>query len=322
MSKKLTTKEFIEKAISVHDKKYDYSRVNYINNHTKVLIKCNRCGNEFEVTPNNHLSQKHGCPLCNHRSYSYTNDEFIKKAVILNGDTFDYSKVDYKNNRTKIIIKHNNCGKWFWQTPSKHLSGQGCPYCAKNKKLTTDEFAKKAAIRHNNKYDYSKVEYKCTDKKVCIICPEHGEFWQTPHSHLKGCGCPKCDEEINVSETKLYNFLKSNLDSTILREYKPLWLNGKSLDIFIPEKMIGIEYQGIQHFEPVKYFGGIKRFSKNVNNDKMKFKECKENGVKLFYFSYEKRTPKQYIDNVYTKENNLLNEIKNYDNNRKGERLI
>ena len=59
-------------------------------------------------------------------------------------------------------------------------------------KKTLDEVIKLFIKRHNNKYDYSKVEYVNSSTKVCIICPEHGEFWQTPHKHLSGQGCPKC----------------------------------------------------------------------------------------------------------------------------------
>lgn len=57
---------------------------------------------------------------------------------------------------------------------------------------TTEEFINGANEIHNGKYDYSKVEYIRAHSKVCIICPEHGEFWQEPNQHLKGCGCPKC----------------------------------------------------------------------------------------------------------------------------------
>ena len=72
------------------------------------------------------------------------------------------------------------------------ISGCGCPECSKNKKLTTEEFIKRAREVHGDKYDYSKVEYINSNTKVCIICPEHGEFWQTPGSHLSGKGCEKC----------------------------------------------------------------------------------------------------------------------------------
>lgn len=60
------------------------------------------------------------------------------------------------------------------------------------KKLTTEEFIKRARAIHGDKYDYSKVEYINIKTKVCIICPEHGEFWQVPAEHLRGRGCKDC----------------------------------------------------------------------------------------------------------------------------------
>ena len=60
------------------------------------------------------------------------------------------------------------------------------------KKLTREEFIKKAKEIHGNKYDYSKAEYVDTHTKVSIICPIHGEFLQSPHENYKGNGCKKC----------------------------------------------------------------------------------------------------------------------------------
>ena len=70
------------------------------------------------------------------------------------------------------------------------------------KKLTTEEFISKAKEVHGNKYDYSKVEYVNNHTKVCIICPKHGEFWQTPNHHLLGHGCSKCKNEATSLRTK------------------------------------------------------------------------------------------------------------------------
>lgn len=122
-----------------------------------------------------------------------TREEFICKARESHGDKYDYSKSEYVNARTKVCIICKEHGE-FWQTPDNHLRGQGCPRC-KARTLSSDKetFVEKAKKIHGeNKYDYSKVEYKTSINKVCIICPQHGEFWQTPHSHLNGSGCPKC----------------------------------------------------------------------------------------------------------------------------------
>jgi hypothetical protein len=61
------------------------------------------------------------------------------------------------------------------------------------RKKTLLEFIKEANKVHNSKYDYSKVDYINNKKEVCIICPIHGEFYQSPISHLKGNGCQKCN---------------------------------------------------------------------------------------------------------------------------------
>lgn len=64
-----------------------------------------------------------------------------------------------------------------------------------SKRLSIAEFIQRANIKHSNKYDYSKTDYKNTKDKICIICPKHGEFWQNAYSHLRGCGCSKCFKE-------------------------------------------------------------------------------------------------------------------------------
>ena len=118
--------------------------------------------------------------------------EFIEKAKIVHGDRYDYSKVEYVNNRTKVCIICHIHGE-FWQTPDKHINRkQGCPHCSGNAKKTTEKFIEEAKGVHGDRYDYSKVEYNGIYVKVCIICKEHGEFWQTPKEHLRGQGCPEC----------------------------------------------------------------------------------------------------------------------------------
>ena len=216
----LTTEQFIERARKAHGNKYDYSKVEYKNYGTKVCIICSEHG-EFWQTPNGHLNGS-GCPKCGNneisKKQSLTNEEFILKARQIHGWKYDYSKVRYINNSTKICIICPQHGE-FWQTPGSHLSGCGCPKCANNKKSVsqksnTEQFIEKAKKVHGDKYDYSKVEYSKSSVKVCIICPEHGEFWQTPNNHLKGGGCQKCyDKRRGVSQ-------KSNTEEFIEKARK------------------------------------------------------------------------------------------------------
>ena len=212
---KLTTEKFVKKAKEIHGDKYDYSKVEYKNNSTKVCIICPNHG-EFYQWPYNHL-QGSGCSECSIANKSNklrsTTSKFIEKAGKIHGDKYDYSKVDYKNNSTKVCIICPNHGE-FYQTPKDHLEGRGCPRCSGVLKLTTEEFIKRAKERHGDKYDYSKVVYKNKSTKVCIICADHGEFYQIPSDHLRGCGCHMCSGKAKLTTqgfTKRASELHNNL---------------------------------------------------------------------------------------------------------------
>lgn len=188
----MLTEIFINKAKSIHGNKYDYSLVNYINNRTKVKIVCESHG-KFEQRPDSHLSGS-GCLKCFHSYITKNNMYFIDKAKKIHGDKYDYSLLDYKNCRTKIKIICPIHGE-FEQTPSNHLSGDGCYDCYKDNRIKTSEkFVKDAILVHNDKYDYSLVDYQKSIEKVKIICKKHGVFEQRPSNHLSGQNCPKCSK--------------------------------------------------------------------------------------------------------------------------------
>ena len=302
-----TNDEFIERARKTHGDKYDYSKVEYKNGRKKVCIICPVHG-EFWQLPNDHIRGS-GCPKCQ-KSYKLNTETFIQRAKDVHGDKYDYSKVEYKNNSTKVCIICPVHGE-FWQNPNNHLSKNGCPTCHRDKERQMNEFIERSKKIHCNKYDYSKVEYVNSTTKVCIICPEHGEFWQMPASHLRGYGCHECSELRNISETRLYDNLKENTSFEIERQKKFEWLKSKSLDIFIKDLNVAIEYQGKQHFKPIEYFGGGIKFKSQKQRDIDKYNACKEHGIKLLYFSYDKNVPSDYIDKVYTDENELLEIINN-----------
>ena len=207
MSKRKTTEQFIKESEKVHNGKYNYSKVEYIDSKTKVCIICPEHG-EFWQTPDNHLRGK-GCPKC-HPCYEKTTEWFIEKARQINGDKYDYSKVEYKGYRNKVCIICPEHGE-FWQNAANHLKGYKCPKCAGNYSLTTQEFINKCKKIHGDKYDYSKVEYKGVHEKVCIICPEHGEFWQEAGHHLRGANCPECSKKLSTikKSTTQEDFLKT-----------------------------------------------------------------------------------------------------------------
>ena len=295
LKQKTLVDDFIDKACKIHGNKYDYSKVEYINNKTKVCIICPEHG-EFWQRPDCHLHGQ-GCNKCanekNGKKCSLTLEQFIKRAKQIHEDKYDYSKVDYKNIDTKVCIICSEHGK-FWQTPYAHLSGQGCPICGsinrinhmkKTKGCDKNSFVEKAVKIHGEKYDYSKVEYVNSQTKVCIICPEHGEFWQTPISHLSGRGCKKCIESSLEMVVRLE--LEKNKIEYIQgcgKEYLP-WIKRQHLDFYLPNYNIAIECQGEQHFKPVVFFGGEKKYKIRERCDKNKIKLCEQYNVNLLYYS-------------------------------------
>ena len=124
-----------------------------------------------------------------------------------------------------------------------------------------------------------------------------------------GEGCVVCGLKKNISENKLKQLL-SNIYSNIEYQKRFDWLGKQSLDFYLPEYNIAIEYQGKQHFESIEMFGGDEEFKKTIERDKRKIKLCEENGIKLYHFSFlNKNFFKNVTYHVFNNINNLIKEI-------------
>lgn len=319
---KLNTADFIQKARAVHGDKYDYSKVEYVNNHTQVCIICPEHG-EFWQTPNSHLRGR-GCKKCGIKQRSanqkQSRENFIHNARKVHGDKYDYSKVEYVNNKTKVCIICPEHGE-FWMKPNSHLNGQRCPKCGRNiatikVRSNTEDFIIKARKLHGNKYDYSKVEYVNAYTKVCIICPEHGEFWQTPNIHLNGCGCSICKSS-KLERELIMAFIKCNIKFIYQANKKEfIWLNNQSLDFYLPDYNIAIECQGCQHFNKGNFGSVNYNFEKQYFADVRKNTLCNKNGVKLLYYINKSDFKKYSIyntNNTFFAITTLINEIMKSD---------
>ena len=212
----MMTTKFIEKAKEIHGDKYDYTIVQYINAKTKVNILCKIHG-KFELTPNKHLSRKDGCRECGRAKSAdkqrMTTTEFIEKAKLKHKDDmghplYDYSHTIYgKNGKDDVIIicrKHDK----FKQSPSCHLSGNGCVDCrnansGNSQRLTTQEFIIKSNEVHGNTFGYTKVVYTNSHTDVIITCAKHGDFNQRPNNHLNGAICLDCSNEASSERQKM-----------------------------------------------------------------------------------------------------------------------
>ncbi len=336
--------KFIENSRNKFGDRFDYSEVEYVDSQTPVTLTCKEHGIRFSTRPNVHLTSRFGgCKECYSRYMEslkvsrelkriksakprLTEEEkkerrknhFIKKGENKFGDRFDYSKVEYVDQYTPvIIIDKESDNEIFYIKPCNFLSSvHGRPDTIDTRKK---RFIEKARKLHGDKYDYSKVEYKGDKENVCIICPIHGEFWQLPHNHLNidrnGCGCPKCSNTVSKLEGDVIDRLtEENIE--FKKEYKDKDIFGNMRgDFFIRSYNTMIECQGIQHFQENntlhRSYGGS--LSKQIERDFNFSKCCKGANIKLFYYFNEDSTKgidylnDKKFNGIYTEENTFTN---------------
>lgn len=128
------------------------------------------------------------------RATKITQEQFITRSSLLHNNIYTYGNVVYVNAKTKVSITCRKHGS-FMQTPSSHVSGHGCLQCYQERAAL--KFLDRAAEIHGDRYDYSRVEYIGCFDKICIVCTQHGDFWQQPNAHIgkQQQGCPHCHRE-------------------------------------------------------------------------------------------------------------------------------
>lgn len=307
---KLSREDFIRDAIKVHGYRYDYSKVVYVNNSTHVIITCPEHG-DFLQLPAVHLSGS-GCSKCgielSREKRRLTTEMFIERSNKIHGSKYDYSKTNYVDINTSVIITCPIHGD-FIQIPAYHLQGNGCSKCRdesirNGKRMSQEEFVERSKKIHNGKYNYDKANYINSLSPVQIICPKHGVFCQTPARHLSGQGCPICNES-HLEKDCRNGFTLNNIKFESQKKFD--WLKNVrnlKLDFYLPDYNVGIECQGEQHI--IKFSDrrmDEKKFDYIVLRDVKKNKLCFEYGIKLLYLFSE-----QFKNNVET--GNIMEEVK------------
>lgn len=292
--KKLTRDEIINRFRTVHGDKYDYSLVDYINSHTKVKIICHE-HDIYEQTPYNHIGLKQGCPNC-YGNKKLTKDEFIRKSKNIHGDKYDYNLVEYKNNFTKVKIICPIHGI-FEQKPNLHIiQKSGCLKCSGKNLKTNDDFVSLSRKVHGDEYDYSLVNYKNGKTKVKIICHKHDVFEQTPDLHTnRKHGCPICKSSFGeklIEKTLKENNIKYTKEYTFedCRYRLPL-----RFDFYLSELKICIEYDGLQHYEVINFWGGIEHLNLVQKRDQLKNEYCEKKNIRLIRIKYDRNLKSEYI---------------------------
>lgn len=291
--------EFIKKCKLIHGDKYDYKNVEITKMKDKIHIICPTHG-EFTQRADAHLSGQ-GCPKCANERVGKRNassfDKFAEKARQKHCDKYKYNNGVYINNRTPLTITCPIHGD-FIQLPSNHIhktQPRGCPKCNGGVKLELNDFIQRSNIIHKSKYDYSKVVYIDAHTKVCIICPEHEEFWQEPRAHLEGQGCPKCSRTHSHFEDEI----KDCFEDIEIEQRNRKILGGKEIDIYIPTHKLGIEFNGL--------YWHSEENGKDENYHLNKLNECNKKNIELIQIFEDEWVNKRRMCEVLLKNALELN---------------
>lgn len=230
MERQETENKFYKKAYKKWGNFYDYSKTVIKHRQSKITVICPIHG-EFKVLAHNHISNKEyvgGCPKCSelrtHNNFMKEGEEklidFIKNKW---GNLYSLDKFVYKGDKKKVALICPIHGV-FEVRPQNLKHSYGCPKCARKNIIkmkyrgesNESVFISRARQVHGNKYDYSKVVYESQHEKVCIICPEHGEFYQAPYNHINGYGCPKCGQTYRKKKLAI---LQYDLNNIFIKEW-------------------------------------------------------------------------------------------------------
>ena len=237
---KMSHNEFINKFKSINN---DILIIGtYINNRTKIEVKCNKCENSWFAFPSNLLNNQ-GCKKCSVLSRTFSHKEYAEKIQNLNVDVIE----KYINSKTKILHRCKQCNEEWMITPSDIMNGYGCPVCAGVKHKTHKQYIDE--ILNCNPNIEVIGEYVNNRTKILHKCKKCNYTWNiTPHDILRLHGCPKCNSssgELMISKILTDNGIK------FIEQYKfDDCCDKRSLpfDFYLPDYNILIEYQGLQHY--------------------------------------------------------------------------
>jgi very-short-patch-repair endonuclease len=251
---------------------------------TKIPLYCETHNLTFYHTLARIKKIKIYCPKCR----VYNINTFLKDSKSIHKGKYDYKLVPNtitRNTLVKIICPEHGV---FTQKAYNHSHyGYGCKACqySRNQKLTFNEIKTRLPnLIFSPDINWSTDYTGTRGKKIKLICPEHGPYQNLVFNLFNGSGCPNCSNK-SRGEKKINIFLKENKYSFKSQYIFPM-LPKKRFDFYIEEFNLVIEYDGIQHFKAVKYFGGEAALQKTQERDRIKNQYCEENNINLLRIPY------------------------------------
>lgn len=287
--KRRTTEDFKNEVEEIVGEEYSVLG-EYEKSTSKIKMCHNVCGTIFEPTPARFLSGTR-CPKC--RSSHIPKSEETFKSEMPSGYILLSS---YINAKTKVFVKHVNCGYEWWTNPSTLRKGHGCPKCANNLKKTTNEFQLEVK-------DYEILgEYEGNKEKIRVKHRLCGYEWETrPNDLLSGYGCPRCAHINSRAEKEIVEYIKSIYSGIVIENDRSV-IGPLELDIYLPEIGVALEYDGLYWHSEGK---------KDKNYHLIKTQKCEEKGIILWHVfanEWKEQTGliKERIKHLIAKEDNRI----------------
>jgi ssDNA-binding Zn-finger/Zn-ribbon topoisomerase 1 len=303
--------EFLKRAENTHGKRYKYVESSYTNYTSKMKLFCSEHG-IFEQTPHSHISMKSGCPECGYLKSAKSNQKgweiVLSMFTSVHGARYSYDGDSYTDVSKKIRIL---CGKhgWFEQKPYQHYGGSGCNQCAieevhERQKIVFEEFVRRSIAMHGDRYKYIQRDWKDIFSPIRIQCSKHGDFLQIPRDHYRGSGCPKCISSRGENEIRsILENLKIRFEEQ--KTFENLTHKSKlKCDFYLPDFNLVIEFNGLQHYEPISVFGGLDGLKETQKRDTIKYNYLISNDIKLIIVKFDIEDIKTYLHNKLNTANN------------------
>lgn len=296
--RKFTTEFIIDRAKQIHGDKYDYSKVKYYGIDKPITIICNKHG-EFEQKAYQHINKKQGCPKCGidrnkvmQKGFykQLTKEQVIDNINKVHDNKYIIHDFEYKGYLTPITLECKEHGLFTRNYKAIVNNGYGCRKCSLKKqgeknKLSQEEVIEKLKYKLPN-YNFDKFVYKGYKNKSIIICDKNHETRMSVQSLLEGHKCNRCSNMVSLWEKEIIDYIKSIYNGKIINSDRKI-LNGKELDIYLPELNIAIECNGI-------YYHSTKCGCNN-NYHLEKTKLCNAKGIRLLHIFDDEWRDKQDI---------------------------
>lgn len=299
IKRRKTTESFKEDVRKVVGSEYSLIYEYYMAD-KHVDIKHNICGHIYKIIPTKFLRRSSNCPKCARIDKGLksrlTHEEFLRRVESMHPGVYTFLS-EYRLSHDKVSVIHNECGhKWEVVAGRLLQEKEGCPKCYLGILLTHDEYMSRLAKADSNEEFDALTKYTKSNENMTFRHRRCGyEFVQGAGYFLRNLKCPNCSPYISRGEGEILKVLnKYEIKHQTQKTFDGCYGNKSLLlfDFYIPEINTAIEFDGEQHFRPVEYFGGEKKFKQTKKYDEIKSRYCEKNGIKLV------RIPYWDVDNI------------------------